>query len=324
MAEYTPWLFAAALVAAASCLGVAAWLWWHPVALVRGEYLRQARAAGFVRRTSNAGGARWRYVERAGDDPDAATIVMLHGYTGSKENFYRLAKALGRRHRLVLPDLPGWGESGRDTDADYGYAGEAKLVGAFLAEVAGDRPVVLVGHSMGGGVASVVAARFPDRVSHLALLDASGVHFADNAFGLDVLAGGNPFGVHDRASLEHYLAILFHERRTRPPMPWPASLAVIRHRRGEGAFEQSVLERIGRGPEQFLPGDEAARIRVPVLLLWGADDRVIDPSAMALYADRMPQARTVLLPACGHMAPMEYPAEVARAIEALIDERTPA
>src|SRR3546814_14315928 len=84
---------------------------------------------------------------------------------------------------------------------------------------------------------------------------AAGVRFADNQFGLDVLAGKNPFGVHDRAALAQYFDILFHDRRALPPMPWPAPAILIGHRRREAAFEQSVLDEIGRGPEQFLPGE---------------------------------------------------------------------
>src|SRR3546814_12290817 len=100
-------------------------------------------------------------------------------------------------------------------------------------------------------------------------------------------------------------------------MPWPAPAILIGHRRREAAFEQSVLDEIGRGPEQFLPGEEPARIRQPALLAWGAHDRVIDPSAMDLYAARMPQARKVLLGGSGHTPVMEQPGDVADTLQSL-------
>lgn len=303
-------------------LGVAFALWRDPYRLVRGEYARQRIALGFKRKAVDIDGERWVWVERAASRADAPTIVMLHGYTGSKENWYRLAKALGRRYRLVVPDLPGWGESARDASADYGYAAEAARVATFLRNVGGE-PVTLLGHSMGGGVAVVVAARYPDLVARVGLLNASGVEFADNAFGRGVLDGGNPFGVQDAASLENYLSILFHQRRARPWIPWPAAHALIARRRREGGFEQSVLDRIGRGDERFLPGEEAARIRQPALLVWGAQDRVIDPSAMELYAARMPQARKLLLPGSGHMTLMEFPDAVADAVRSLVENANP-
>jgi pimeloyl-ACP methyl ester carboxylesterase len=299
-------------------LAIAFALWRDPYRLVRAEYARKRIALGFKRRAADIDGERWVWVERPASRADAPTIVMLHGYTGSKENWYRLAKALGRRYRLVVPDLPGWGESARDANADYGYAAEAAHVAAFLRNVGGE-PVTLLGHSMGGGVAAVVAARYPDLVERVGLLNASGVEFADNAFGRSVLDGGNPFGVHDAASLELYLSILFHDRASRPWMPKLAAHALIAQRRREGDFEQSVLDRIGRGDERFLPGEEAARIRQPALLLWGDQDRVIDPSAMDLYAARIPHGHKLLLPRSGHMTLMEFPDAVADAVMSLVE-----
>ena len=312
-------LAVAALVAAIALLALAVALWRDPYRLVRGEYARQRIALGFRRREAIIDGERWVWVERAARRADAPTIVLLHGYTGGKENWYRLASRLAGQYRLVAPDLPGWGESARADDADYGYAAEAARVAAFLRHL-GCAPVTLLGHSMGGGVAAVVAARHPELVARVGLLNASGVEFADNAFGRDVLDGHNPFGVQDAASLESYLAILFHERASRPWIPWPAAHAVIAHRRREGDFEQAVLDRIGRGDERFLPGEEAARIRQPALLVWGAQDRVIDPSAMDPYAARIPHARKLLLPGSGHMTLMEFPDAVADAVRFLVED----
>ena len=304
-----------------------------PVRLIRAEYLRQRLACGVVQRVATIDGLRWCLAERAADTADAPqpapalaptlapTLVMLHGYTGSKENWYRLCTALPRRYRLLAPDLPGWGESQRDAGADYGFAAQAERVAALLHHL-GEGPVVLLGHSMGGGIAALVAARYPQRVAKLVLLDAAGVEYSENAFARAVEAGENPFGIADTGALERYFTILFHERATRPPLPWPGTWAYVAHRRREAAFEQSVLERIGRGEDRFLPGQEADRIRQPTLLLWGAHDQVIDPSAMALYADRIPQAQARLLERSGHMTLMEEPDAVADAVVAFIEKET--
>ena len=308
----------AALVAAVVFLVLLFRLWRDPYALVRAEFARERIALGLARRVATIDGVRWVYAERAADTVAAPTLVMLHGYTGSKENWYRVAQRLRGCYRLLIPDLPGWGESQRDGVAGHGFAAQAARVAAFIRATC-DQPVVLLGHSMGGGIAAVVAAREPGLVACVGLFDAAGVRFADNQFGLDVLAGGNPFGVGDPDSLRHYFDILFHDRTALPSIPWPAARILVAQRRADAGFEQSVLDDIGRGPEQFLPGDAAAGIRQPALLLWGAHDQVIDPSAMDLYAARMPQARKVLLGHSGHMTVMEQPDDVAAAVEALIE-----
>ena len=294
-------------------------LWRDPFLLVRGEFARQRVAAGLSRASVEVAGHRWTYAYRDADAADAPTVVMLHGFTGSKENWYPLAAALQGRYRLLIPDLPGWGESERKPGTVYGFTQQAANVDAFIRALSPGKPVVLLGHSMGGGIAALAAARYPQDIAKVGLLDAAGVRFKDNAFGLDVLAGKNPFGVEDDASLQRYIDIVFHDAKAKPWLPWPASTALIRKRRADAAFEQGVLDRIGRSAESLLPGDEAVRIRQPALLLWCRQDAVIDPSAMGLYAQRIPQARTVLLDGCGHMSLMERPREVADAVVKLID-----
>ena len=305
-------LLLAALVAAIA-------LWRDPYLLVRAEFARQRVAAGLSAGTLEAAGHRWAYASRDADDPAAPTLVMLHGYTGSKENWYPLARELGGRYRLLIPDLPGWGASQRKPGVGYGFPEQAEHVAAFIRAVSPDRPVVLLGHSMGGGIAALVAARHPQAVANVGLLTAAGVGFKDNRFGLDVLAGHNPFAVEDAASLQRYLDTVFFDAAARPWIPWPASTGLIEKRRADAAFEQSVLDRIGRGEDSLLPGEEAARIRQPALLLWCRQDAVIDASALDLYAARIPQARKVLLDGCGHMSLMERPREVADAVVGWID-----
>lgn len=306
-------LFAlASLLAVSFIAGVA--LWRDPFLLVKAENLRLAREAGLQRHQLEVAGHRWVYAERAAANADAPTVVMIHGFTGSKENWYPLAQALGDRYRLVIPDLPGWGESQRIGGQDYGFVAQSTRVAGFIRAVSPDRPVVLLGHSMGGGIVALAAADFPDEVARVGLFDAAGVRFQDNRFGERVLAGENPFAVNDPASLRRYLDTVFHVESAKPVIPWPASSVVARWRAQQTPFEQQVLDRIGRGNERFLPGEAAARIKQPALLLWCRQDAVIDPSALGLYAARMPQAAKVMLDGCGHMSIMEKPADVAAAV----------
>jgi pimeloyl-ACP methyl ester carboxylesterase len=309
---------AAALVAAALFAALAVVLA-RPEVLLHAELTRQLHAAHLTKHVRNVAGHRWVYAERAPNSPDAPTLVLVHGFTGIKENWYPLATAFDGRYRLVIPDLPGWGESERLPRESYGFLAQSERLAAFIRSVSPDKPVVLVGHSMGGGIAALVAATYPQLVSRVALLDAAGVRFHDNRFGEAVLAGRNPFAVHDRASLDRYLATVFHRDDKRTVIPWPVDGAYIAQRTHDAAFEQQVLDHIGRGPERFLPGDEATRIRQPTLLLWCRQDAVIDPSALALYAARIPQASRVLLDDCGHMSLVERPADVAAALDALIE-----
>lgn len=296
-----------------------------PYLLVRAQFERQRVVAGLHKASIQVGGHQWVYAYSDDAPSDAPVVVMLHGFTGSKENWYPLAVRLRGKYRLLVPDLPGWGESERKPGDDYGYLAQAERVDAFIRRVvsmrygsADGQEVVLLGHSMGGGIAALMAARHPRDITRIGLLDAAGVHFNDNVFGKQVLDGENPFAVTDRASLRQYVDTVFHRDAAKPWIPWPASRGFIHKRIADAGFEQSVLDSIGRGPERFAPGDAAPDIHQPTLLLWGRDDAVVDPSAMNLYAAKIPQARKVLLDDCGHMSLVEQPDAVATAVDALI------
>lgn len=279
----------------------------HPRLALDAEFARQRWWAGATEQERTAAGHRIVHLE-AGQGP---TLVLLHGFTGSKENWLPLMRRLAPRWRVLAPDLPGWGDSSRLPDTDYGYGAQVERLAAWLPTVT-DAPVVLVGHSMGGGIAALFAARHPGQVSQLVLVDAGGVRYRDNEFGQAVLAGENPFAVHDRASLTRYLRTVFD---TPPWVPWPADRALIARRIAQAQFEDRVLDAIGRGAEAFLPGREAGRISQPTLLLWCRADRVIDVSAAAIYRDTIRGSQVRLLQGCNHMPMMERPDETVAALE---------
>jgi abhydrolase domain-containing protein 6 len=297
-------LATAGLLAAAALVALAL----HPRLALEGEFARQRWLAGARQHEIRVAGHRVVHDEAGAT---GTPVVLLHGFTGSKENWLPLMRRLAPRRHVLAPDLPGWGESSRQVGADYGYAAQADRLAEWL-ELAVDQPVVLVGHSMGGGIAAVLAARHPQRVARLVLMDAGGVPYEANAFGRAVLAGENPFAVHDRATLDRYLGTVFDD----PPwVPWPADRALIARRIADAGFEDTVLDAIGRGPEAFLPGSEALRIGQPTLLLWCEADRVIDVSAAAIYRDAVRGSVERRLQGCNHMPMMERPDATAALLE---------
>jgi pimeloyl-ACP methyl ester carboxylesterase len=266
----------------------------RPEAVLRGGYALLGSLLGVERKLVEVDGRRWAVLEAG--PADAPVIVLLHGFTGSKENWLPLMAVLARSHRVVAPDLPGWGESERVAGADHGVVAQADRVARWL-ESRGAPPALLAGHSMGGHIAALVAARHPAQAPRLALIAAAGVPFAENTFTRAVLAGEHPFAVHDTASLRQYLGLVFTDP---PPLPWPLGRALLRQRIADADFEHEVLASL-RGPERFAVQPLLPEIDAPTLLLWCDDDRVIDPSAAAVFAAGLPESHLRLLPGCGHM-----------------------
>lgn len=281
--------------------------WLRPQWFLAAEFARQRWLAGASEQVVTIDGRRWNYLE-AGQGPP---LVLLHGFTGSKEGWLPIIGELSRHHRVLAPDLPGWGYLAPDlAEPPYGYGADAARLAAFSAALLPGQRFDLVGHSMGGGIAALFAARYPDRVDRLVLMSAAGVEF-DNDFARAVLAGEHPFVVRDREELDRYLGLVFDD----PPWaPWPVDRALIRRRIANEAFERQVLAAISGGPEAGAPSAAATGIEADTLLLWCRQDRVIDVAAAAIYARAIPRNRSVLFDGCSHMPMMERPAETVAAL----------
>jgi pimeloyl-ACP methyl ester carboxylesterase len=283
-----------------------------PERVLQAEFARQRWLAGADPLDFEVAGHRWASL--AAGPADALLLVLVHGFTGSKENWLPLMRELSRTHRVLAVDLPGWGDSDRIAGADYGPVAQAARLAAFIKALP-QAPELVVGHSMGGQIVGLVAARHPQAAPRIVLMSSAGVRYSENAFANAVLAGENPFQVTTRAELKRYLGIVFAD----PPfVPWPASEALVRRRRADADFEQRVLDGIGRGPEAFALEAELANINAPTLLLWCREDKVIDISAAEVFARGLPQSRTVILSGCGHMPMMAQPRQVAEALRAFL------
>jgi pimeloyl-ACP methyl ester carboxylesterase len=303
----------------------------RPQWVLEGEYARLRFLAGASERSVRIDDHRIAYLQAG----RGRTIVLLHGFTGAKENWLPLMRRLSRSYRVIAPDLPGWGDSTRRPGADYGPVAQAERVRQLLQVLQGAAPVaggaaathsatrrpyapptLVVGHSMGGQILGLLAAGHPDAVNRIVLMDAAGVPFKPNAFGRAVLAGSNPFEVTTRAQLHRYLRVVFNDDA--PWVPWPADAALARMRARQTAFEQDVLDRIGRGPQALLLAARLDRVQSPTLLLWCRDDGVIDVSSVDGFRAGLRNSSTVLLDHCGHMPMMVKPDETAAALESFV------
>lgn len=293
-------------------IALVALLGWQPQWLLATEYARLRWLAGAQRHTLQAAGHRWAYVEAG----QGATVVLVHGFTGAKEHWLPLMRLLAADYRVIAPDLSGWNDSERQGDADYGVHSQAERLSEFLVALGPD-PVSLVGHSMGGHIAGLLAASHPTQVRRLVLMSSAGVPFKPNAFTAAVEAGENPMRVRNRAELHRQLALVFS---TPPLLPWPVDLALARQRAANADFESAVLREISAPEQRYALAARLSAVSMPVLLLWCRQDQAIDVSAIDAFAAGLPDSGSVILDGCGHMPMMERPAEVAAALRRFVAE----
>jgi pimeloyl-ACP methyl ester carboxylesterase len=278
-----------------------------PQWLMRANFARQAMAAHLDKHSVQVGDTRWVYYE-GGDGP---TIVLLHGFDSSKEVWLATAKILSPHFHLIIPDLPGWGESTRVAGASYNIDAQATRFDGFV-QALGQQRFVLVGHSMGGAIAGVYAAEHPEHVAELALVDAFGIKYNENAFAREAMSGKNPFVFNDRAGFATATSLAFEK-----PLDLPGRFidVLVRRNQRDHAFIERTFNEL-REPSQYLAvQNRLDQLTMPVLGLWCHDDRIIDISAQDNLRNGLSHASAIstsTIIGCNHMPMLEKPDDTAQ------------
>ena len=291
---------------------VAATLYFYPPALMASARLVETHLAGLSSQVVTAGELDFAYYD--GGPKLGETIVMVHGFGADKDNWLRMARHFSGRYHVVVPDLPGFGESSRPAGS-YDVGTQAERLADFI-QALGVGKVHLVGNSMGGHIVALYAARYPDRVRSLALFDNAGVTAPHKSELFDLLEQGrpNPLVVTRVSDYDRLMDFVFVDP---PVLPAPlkrylADRAIANQAHYEAVFQQLVQRYIPLEPE--LP-----KIQAPTLLLWGDKDRVLDVSSLDVMKPLIPHASKVVMKDCGHAPMIEQPAETARHYQAFLD-----
>jgi pimeloyl-ACP methyl ester carboxylesterase len=263
-------------------------------------------------------GVRLHYLERGEGPP----VVLLHGNVVTAEDFQTsgVLDLLARRHRVIAFDRPGFGYSDRPHGSAWSARAQADLLRDALVILGINRPVVL-GHSWGAAVALALALNHPGDVRALVLL--SGYYYP--TLRGDVLLSSPPaipiLGDLLRFSISPILGKLLQPRLLKEmfaPLPVPASFAL------GSTPNMSVRPAQIRAESQdgvaMIPGALAMRHRyqeltMPVVIIAGAEDRVINANQPGRLHAQIPHSILRLVPGVGHMIHYAVPEQVVAAIE---------
>src|SRR6476620_10227600 len=261
------------------------------------------------------GGLEERLYERRGavirtfEGGEGPPLLLVHGFGGAAWNFSELAPLLPGR-RLIIPDLPGHGASSPlPAPTLTGFAD-------VLAEIL-DRPVDVLGHSLGGVVALHLAERHPQLVRSLVLAAAAGISSSTRLAELTIALTGivQPGRIAGRR-----VARVARSRRLRRFVFGSFEVAnpdLLTERAVHGFLRGPTLHTDALGAGLALVADaprkDLDRVRCPVLVLWGARDRQVPLEDGFEYARRLGAPLRVIAD-CGHLLIGERPDVCARAV----------
>ena len=268
---------------------------------------------------------RERFVDAAGvpifvrEYGEGEPVVLLHGFPETGRCWHEVAQRLAEGHRVIVPDLPGYGRSGRPPSFDASAIAQT-LIDAF--DAAGLEQVPVAGHDWGGAITYRLALDHPERVSKIAVVNSPfrslhlkrGWHML--FFNLPVVpellfsvAGPRviDFALHAGAARKDAFT---SEARTE----YHEAYASLERQRSAFAYYRTMTRTI-ISRALPIPGRKRSgapkRIEQPTLVIWGMKDPVLPPSLIDTIVRDIPQARVEQIHDAGHFVPEERPERVA-------------
>lgn len=233
-------------------------------------------------------------VHRAGRGP---VVLFLHG-AGGVPQWLPFFDALAERYEVLVPEHPGFG--GSDDPAWIRSMPDLAMFYLDLVEEAGLDNIRLIGNSLGGWLAAEILIRDRARFRSLVQLAPAGIRVKGVPAGDNFIWGPEEAVrnlYHDQSFADRILAV----------RPDEAQMDVMLRNR-------FTVAKFGWQPRWFDPDLEKwlHRIKLPALIVWGEDDKIMPPAYAALWRERLPEARLVTIEKCGHLPHVEHAARVAR------------
>lgn len=242
------------------------------------------------------------------DEGEGNPVVLIHGIPTWGYLWHRVVPVLARQHRVLVPDLLGFGYSDKGDTFDRSIARQAEMIDAWMGQV-GIEQADIVAHDIGGGVALRLATLFPKRVRRLCLMN---VVCYDSWPVELMLQLGHP-SAYRKASASTVVAGLKAALKqgfaTSPPdevrdgllAPYTTEVGKLSLVRNAAALNTNLTTEI----TPLLP-----RVRAHTLILWGEDDQFQRVEYGERLAWDIPDARLVRIPDARHFVMWDQPDQV--------------
>ena len=253
---------------------------------------------------TEVGGLRVRYADRGFGD---SVVLLLHGFGGDLDNWMFNLDSLAEKHRVLSLDLPGHGQSVK-TNVDPSLSGMATFVRKFL-DGHSVSSVHVVGHSMGGAIAMQLASDSPETVKSLGLICSAGLGPDINS---DYLRGF--VEAQSQQELKLVLQQLFVDESL---VNLQLVNDLLNYKRIDGveATLNALSETLISAGEQTFLTDNIVASGIPVLVIWGKQDRIIPVSHAQNYSAAGGSCVEVeIFDSAGHMVQMEKAHDVNRSL----------
>jgi pimeloyl-ACP methyl ester carboxylesterase len=248
-------------------------------------------------------------------------LLLLHGLGGTRQTWRHLIPGLALRHTVIAPDLAGHGESAAPI-GDFSLGSQACAARDLLDRL-GHKRVSIIGHSLGGGIAMQFAYQFPERVEGIVLIGSGGLGPELTMMLRAATLPGSETIVAGLAYLPGYVTRGIVPLLSRVPnlvsrqdaLAVSEALLGLRHPGRRDSFIRTARTVINWKGQLIDASRQLGGLReVPLLAMWGSDDKTIPPRHHPALATHIPAVRLAEIAGAGHFPHETHPAQVLAAI----------
>jgi pimeloyl-ACP methyl ester carboxylesterase len=234
-------------------------------------------------------------------------LLLIHGFGGDKDNFTRIARLLTPHYRVLIPDLPGFGDASRDPKARYGMADQVARIHGFVTQL-GITQLHMGGNSMGGFIAAQFAVPYGHMVRSLWLLDPGGTAASHSSAILlhYEKTGEIPLLVKRVEDFNETIRATTHKT---PFVPRFARIALGRRAVADFELHTSIMRQLADSP---LLEVSYQPMQTPALIVWGREDEILSPAGAQTFAQLFPNSTVIIMDGIGHLPMAEAPARTAK------------
>jgi pimeloyl-ACP methyl ester carboxylesterase len=234
---------------------------------------------------------------------EGENLLLIHGFGADKDNFTRVARWLTPHYHVVIPDLPGFGESARPDNVSYSIQEQVERVRAFARAVGLER-FHMGGSSMGGHITLAYAAKYPAELQSVWLLDPGGIKSAyDSELRKRYLETKEILLL--AKTPEEHARVREIAMAHQPFLPHSYKVVLGERAAANYALHAKIFAELNDHP--YLLDDPMQHYEVPALIVWGKEDRVLNPKAADTLKGMFTQSQVVLMDGIGHLPMIEAP-----------------
>ncbi|XP_070758312.1 monoacylglycerol lipase abhd6-A-like [Enoplosus armatus] len=304
---------------------ITSFLFW-PGVLLKAYNWYWRRRLGLVVRYSHSGSYRFCYSSRGTPGGATPSLLLLHGFSATKDMWLPVIKHLPRSQHVVCVDMPGHEGTSRTGAEDYSIQGQVGRIHQFVQSIGLDkRPFHLVGTSMGGNVAGVYAARHPAHLSSATLICPAGLVYPTESKFIIRLREMEKSRQEEKSQQEESIPLIPSTPQELEDMlrlccytplnlPRQVLRGLLDNRIPNNDFYREVfMEIVGEKSRHSLQ-ENLDLITAPLQVIWGTEDQVVDVSGAAVLQAALPSCQVELLDNCGHSVALERPRKAAKLI----------